>query len=348
MKALTYHGPQDVRYESVPDPTLPSERGAVVRVRSAGICGSDLHIYGGHGFGGGTGYSIGHEAVGDVVEVGSAVTRFAPGDRVLVPASVGCGRCAPCGRGVVFLCENFGEAGVYGVGHALGGCQAEAIAVPAADMNLVAIPEGMSDDAALVLTDNAPTGWYGARLGRIAHGDTVAVVGLGPVGLMAAASALIMGASRVLAVDLVESRRALAATLGAVPVEGDPRSEVLALTGGRGADVVIEAVGGDATIGLATDLAGRCGRVSVVGVSQSPTYSFNMLMAQLKCLEFTIGLCSVQAELPALIPLTTSGRLDPGAIVTHRFPLEAGPDAYALFAARTDGVAKVVLDLPAD
>jgi threonine dehydrogenase-like Zn-dependent dehydrogenase len=347
VKALTYHGPQDVRYESVPDPVLPGERGAVVRVGSAGICGSDLHIYHGHGFAGGTGYSLGHEAVGEVVEVGSAVSRFARGDRVLAPASVGCGHCAPCGRGVVFLCENFGEGGVYGIGHTLGGCQAEAIAVPAADMNLVAIPAGMSDDAALVLTDNAPTGWYGARLGRVVPGETVAVVGLGPVGLMAAASALVMGASQVLAVDLVESRRARAAALGAVPVEGDPRHEVLALTGGRGADVVIEAVGADATIGLATDLAGRCGRVSVVGINQSPSYPFNMLMAQLKCLEFTIGMCSVQAELPALIPLTTSGRLDPGSIVTHRLPLDAGPDAYALFASRADGVAKVVIDVSA-
>ncbi|HEY7072435.1 MAG TPA: alcohol dehydrogenase catalytic domain-containing protein [Acidimicrobiales bacterium] len=345
MKALTYHGPQDVRYESVPDPVLPNERGAVVRVRSAGICGSDLHIYDGHGFAGGTGYSLGHEAVGEVVEVGSAVSRFAPGDRVLAPASVGCGHCGPCGRGVVFLCENFGEGGVYGIGHALGGCQAEAIAVPAADMNLVAIPDGVSDDAGLVLTDNAPTGWYGARLGRIAPGDTVAVVGLGPVGLMAAAAALVMGAAQVLAVDLVASRRARAKALGAIPVEGDPRSEVFALTGGRGADVVIEAVGADATIGLATDLAGRCGRVSVVGINQSSAYTFNMLMAQLKCLEFTIGMCSVQAELPALLPLTTSGRLDPGAIVTHRLPLDAGRDAYALFASRADGVAKVVLDV---
>jgi threonine dehydrogenase-like Zn-dependent dehydrogenase len=344
VKALTYHGPRDIRYDSVPDPVCPGERGAVVQVRAAGICGSDLHIYDGHGFGGGTGYPVGHEAVGEVLEVGSAVSGFSVGDRVLVPASVGCGRCGPCGRGVVFLCENIGEGGVYGVGHALGGCQAEAVAVPAADMNLVAIPDGMSDDSALVLTDNAPTGWYGARRGRIAPGDTVAVVGLGPVGLMAVASAVIMGAAQVLAVDLIESRRRQAAALGGVPVDGDPRAGVLALTGGRGADVVVEAVGVDATIDLAVDLAGRCGRVSVVGVSQSPAYSFNMLMAQLKCLEFSIGLCSVQAELPALIRLTTSGRLDPGAIVTHRFPLEAGPDAYALFAARTDGVSKVVLD----
>lgn len=345
MKALTYHGPRDIRWESAPDATLPDERGAVVRVRAAGICGSDLHIYDGHGFSPGTGYALGHEAVGDVVEVGSAVERFAVGDSVLLAASVGCGHCDACGRGMVFLCANPGEAGVYGVGHALGGCQAELVAVPAADMNLVAMPAGMSDDTGLVLTDNAPTGWYGARLARIAPGDTVAVVGLGPVGLMAVAAARIMGAARVLGVDLVPERRARAATLGAEPVGDDPAADVLRLTGGRMADVVVEAVGADATIELAMGLAGRSGRVSVVGVNQNPAFTFNMLMAQLKCLEFTIGLCSVQRELPALLALTEGGRLDPGAVVSHHLPLEAGAEAYALFAAREDGVSKVVLDL---
>jgi threonine dehydrogenase-like Zn-dependent dehydrogenase len=345
VKALTYHGPRDICWESVPDATLPHERAAVVRVRAAGICGSDLHIYDGHGFSPGTGYALGHEAVGEVVEVGSAVERFAVGDSVLLTASVGCGHCDACGRGVVFLCANPGEAGVYGIGHALGGCQAELVAVPAADMNLVAMPAGMSDDTGLVLTDNAPTGWYGARLARIAPGDTVAVVGLGPVGLMAVAAAWIMGAARVLGVDLVPERRARAATLGAEPVGDDPAADVLRLTGGRMADVVVEAVGADATIELAMGLAGRSGRVSVVGVNQNPAFTFNMLMAQIKCLEFTIGLCSVQRELPALLALTEGGRLDPGAVVSHHLPLEAGAEAYALFAAREDGVSKVVLDL---
>jgi threonine dehydrogenase-like Zn-dependent dehydrogenase len=345
VKVLTYHGPRDIRVESVPDPVCPDERGAVVRVRSAGICGSDLHIYDGHGFTPGTGYALGHEAVGEVVEVGSAVARFAVGDSVLVAASVGCGRCASCGRGQVFLCENIGEAGVYGVGLGLGGCQAEMVAVPAADMNLVAQPPAMSDDTGLVLTDNAPTGWYGARLARVGPGDTVAVVGLGPVGLMSVAAARIMGAARVLAIDLVPGRRQRAVALGAEPVGDDPVTEVLRLTGGRMADVVVEAVGADVTIELAMALAGRCGRVSVVGVNQNPAFSFNMLMAQLKCLAFTIGLCSVQHELPALLALTASGRLDPGAIVSHHLPLEAGAEAYALFSAREDGVSKVVLDV---
>ncbi len=345
MQALVYRGARDIRCESVPDAVLPDERGAVVQVRAAGICGSDLHIYSGHGFVPGDGYTVGHEAVGLVVEVGSAVTGFAVGDEVFVPASVGCGRCGPCGRGVVARCENPGEGGVYGIGTRLGGCQAERVAVPSADANLVAAGPPMTDDAALVLTDNAPTGWYGARLGRVQPGDTVAVVGLGPVGLMAGCAAQIMGASQVLAVDLVESRRRQASDMGMTAVEGDPAAAVSAATRGRGADVVIEAVGADETIRLATELAGRGGRVSVVGVSHARSFPFDMVIAQLKALEFTIGLCSVQHELPALLSLTTTGRLDPGSVVTHHLPLEHGADAYALFESRADGVGKVVLDV---
>jgi 2-desacetyl-2-hydroxyethyl bacteriochlorophyllide A dehydrogenase len=345
MKALVYRGARDIRCESVPDAVLPDERGAVVEVRAAGICGSDLHIYTGHGFVPGDGYTVGHEAVGRVAEVGSVVGGFSVGDEVFVPASVGCGRCGPCGRGVVARCENPGEGGVYGIGAGLGGCQAERVAVPAADTNLVAAGPPMTDDAALVLTDNAPTGWYGARLGRIQPGDTVVVVGLGPVGLMAGCAAQIMGAAQVLAVDRVESRRQQAAALGMTPVDGDPVPGVAAATGGRLADVVIEAVGADETIKLAIDLAGRSGRVSVVGVSHAREFPFDMVLAQLKALEFTIGLCSVQRELPALLSLTATGRLDPGSVVTHHVPLEDGADAYALFESRAAGVGKVVLDV---
>ena len=345
MRALVYRGPHDVRCESVPDPVLSDERGAVVQVSSAGICGSDLHSYGGHGFVPGEGYTVGHEAVGTVVEVGSAVSRFSVGDRVLVTASVGCGRCSPCLRGNVLRCANPAEIGVYGVGMALGGCQAELVAVPAADVNLAAIPDVLGDDAALVLTDNAPTGWYGARLGRIAPGDRVAVVGLGPVGLMALAGAQVMGASQVFAVDLVPERRRQAVAMGAVAVGDDPVAAGRAAPGGRGVDVVVEAVGADATVALALRLAGPQGRVSIVGVSQNRAFPVDLQLAQVKCLEMAIGLCSVQHELPVLLELSTSGRLDPGALVTHRFSLEDGADAYALFAARADGVSKVALDV---
>ncbi len=343
MRALTYHGPFDVRVESIPDPDLFDDESAIVAIRACGICGSDLHIYEGHGFSPDLGFCVGHESVGEVVAVGAAVRRFGVGDRVLVSASVGCNSCPPCRAGYVLGCER-GRSGCYGLGALLPGSQAEFVAVPCADGNLVAIPDGVSDDAALVLTDNAPTAWYGARRARIVPGDVVAVVGLGPVGIMAVLAAQIMGAGRVLAIDLVESRRDAAAALGAEPVAGDPRVTVRELTNGRGADVVLEAVGADATIDLATKIAARGARVSVVGVNQNSAFPMHMALAQFNELEFSIGLCSVQRELPALLTLTQSGRLRPEVVVTHHLPLSKGDDAYRLFHSRADGVGKVVLD----
>jgi alcohol dehydrogenase len=346
MKALTYEGPQRISLTELPDPVLSGRDGAIVRVTAAGICGSDLHIYGGHGFTDRTGYSVGHEAVGEIVELGSQVQGFAVGDRVLVAASVGCDRCAQCKLGVVAACERHPLPidACYGLGGSLPGAQTQLLAVTRAEGNLVRLPDAVSDEAAIVLTDNAPTAWYGARRARIAPGDTVVVIGLGPVGLMAVQSAFAMGASRVLGVDLVAERLKRAAELGAEPVDSDdPKSAIREMLGG-GADVAIEAVGADATIKLATSAVGYHGRVSVVGVSQNRAFPFHMPLAQVKGLEFHIGLCSIQYELPALLRLTAAGRLHPEAVVTHRLPMSEGPDAYQMFAERADGVSKVVLD----
>lgn len=344
MRALTYEGPEHIEVSNVPDPVPHDRDGAVVRIVAAGICGSDLHIYEGHGFSKDLGFCVGHEAVGEVVEVGSGVRRFAVGDRVLVPASAGCSTCEACRSGWVVGCTTQGAA-CYGLGHSLEGSQAEAVAVPAADLNLSLVPDGVGDDAALTLTDNLPTAWFGARRGRIQPGDTVAVIGLGPVGLLSVMSAQLMGASRVLAIDLVADRRRQARALGAEPVEGDnPRTAVMEVTKGLGADVVLEAVGADATIQLALDIAARGGRVSVVGVNQNMAFPMRMVLAQLKSLEFAIGLCSVQQELPALLKLVESGRLHPEVVVTHHLPLSKGPEAYRLFATRAEGVGKVSLD----
>jgi 2-desacetyl-2-hydroxyethyl bacteriochlorophyllide A dehydrogenase len=344
MRALTFEGPQQIAVSEVPDPTPLGTDGVVVETTCVGICGSDLHIYGGHGFSEDLGFCVGHEAVGKVVEAGSAVRRFSVGQRVLVPASTGCNACGPCRSGWVLGCEN-GLTGCYGLSHLLEGSQAEAVAVPFADGNLVPLPDEISDAAGVVLTDNLPTAWYGARRARIQPGDTVAVVGLGPVGLLSALSALAMGAGRVLGVDLVPERRAHAATLGIEPVDGDdPKAGVQELTGGKGADVVLEAVGADATIVLSVALAGVAGRVSIVGVNQSKALPMPIVFAQLKELEISIGLCSVQRELPALLKLVAAGRIDPEAVVTHRMALGEGPDAYELFATRSDGVGKVLLD----
>lgn len=343
MRALTYEGPHTIAYSTMPDPTPANLDGAVVRVRACGICGSDLHIYEGHGFSADLGFCVGHEAVGEVVEVGSGVRRFAVGDRVLVPASTGCNGCAACAAGRVAQCERY-LGGCYGLGALLQGSQAEAVAVPFADGNLLRLPDAVSDEAALMLTDNAPTAWYGARRARIAPGDTVLVIGLGPVGLLSVMAAQIMGAARVFAVDLVAARRARAAALGAEPIADDLAGELVQRTGGRGVDVVLEAVGADATIRLAIDVVRRAGRVSVVGVNQTSKFSFPMALAQFKELEFHIGLCSVQYELPALLALVTAGRLRPEVAISHRLPLSQGPEAYRIFAARADNVSKVVLD----
>ncbi|QXC61050.1 alcohol dehydrogenase catalytic domain-containing protein [Aquihabitans sp. G128] len=344
MRALTYEGPHEIAVSTVADPVPHDLDGAVVAVRAAGICGSDLHIYGGHGFSTDLGFCVGHEAVGEVVEVGSGVRSFAVGDRVVVPASTGCGTCSACRSGWVLGCRRQ-QSGCYGLGHALEGSQAEAVAVPAADGNLVRVPDAIGDDAALTLTDNLPTAWYGARRGRIQPGETVAVIGLGPVGILSILSAQVFGAARVLAVDLVAERRAQAAALGAEPMEGDDvKAAVAEATAGRGADVVIEAVGADATIDLATKLAGQRGRVSVVGVNQNRALPLHVPLAQIKELELAIGLCSVQAELPTLLPLVASGRLRPEVAVTHHLPLSEGPEAYRLFAEREAGIGKVVLD----
>jgi threonine dehydrogenase-like Zn-dependent dehydrogenase len=347
VRGLTYRAPDEVAVVEVKDPELPDEFGAVVRVSTAGICGSDLHIYHGHGFSPDVGYCLGHEAVGFVEAVGTRVDGLAVGDRVLVPASVGCSTCRQCRTGLIARCENAVRGATvpcYGLSHALPGSQAELVAVPHAVTNLVPIPPELSDDDAVVLTDNAPTGWYGARRGRITPGDTVAVVGLGPVGLMAVQAAFVLGASAVFGVDPVASRRATAASLGAVPVESaDPKGAIRAATGG-GVDVAVEAVGADASIALAISAVRTGGRVSVIGVSQNKAYPMHLMAAQVKELEFAIGLCSVQYELPALLALTAGGRLRPSAVVSHRMPLSEAAEAYRLVASRDDGVSKIVLD----
>lgn len=347
MRALTYEGPRNVRIATVADPTT-DDLGAIVQVTCAGVCGSDLHIYAGHGFSNDTGYCVGHEAVGQVVEVGTKVRRFRIGDRVLLPASIGCAWCETCARGHVVACENRREPWKqysYGMSHRLPGCQAEAVAVPHADVNMLAVPDGISDSTAILLTDNAPTAWYGARRARISHGEIVAVIGLGPVGQLAVQSALLMGAARVLAVDPVEHRLAWAVQHGAEPVSSaDPKNAIRELTRGEGCDAVVEAVGADESIALAVSAARQAGRVSVIGVSRNGAFPFRMEAAQTKELEFSIGLCSAQRELPTLLSLAAAGRLAPDWLVTHQIGLSSGASAYAMLADRTDGVGKVVLD----
>ena len=343
MKALRYYGARDIRHEAMDDPVLLSTRDAIVKMDACSICGSDLHIYHGHGFSDDTGFCVGHEAVGEVVEIGRAVARLRVGDKVMMPAAVGCGACRSCLAGNVLLCEdNLGAC--YGLSAQLQGTQSEWFRVPAADMNAVRIPDGVSTDQALMMTDALATAWFGARQADVRPGASVGVIGLGPIGLMAVQSALVMGAHVVYAIDPIAERRALAAEAGAITLHPDGAIEAIREgTRGRKLDCVIEVVGSDATVDLALRLVRRRGTVSVIGVQQTRRYPFPLERAFAAGLTFRIGTCSVPEELPALFPLVQSGRLTPERYISHRLPLSHGAEAYRLFDAREDGALKMVL-----
>ena len=344
MKAIVFHGPHDVRLDTVADARLADSRGAVVRITRTSICGSDLHFV--HGTVPGIpGTVIGHEAIGVVEEVGADVRRFKKGDRVIVPGVVGCGDCDPCRRGYPVGCERFASK-VYGVTPDLPGAQAEAMPVPNADVNLCATPADLTDEQALFLTDILPTGYFGAENARIRPGDTVVVIGCGPVGLFAIMAARLFGPAAVLAVDRVDYRLAKAAALGATPIDygtADVTTAVLEATGGRGADAIIEAVGSAATVKLAFDLVRIGGTVSAVGVLLQQDFPFPMGTAFMKDLTFRIGLVNVPRYIPPLLALVRSGRIDPTALISHRLPLADGERAYELFEGRRDGCLKVAL-----
>jgi threonine dehydrogenase-like Zn-dependent dehydrogenase len=343
MKALRYFGARDIRFDSMDDPKLQDDRDAVIKVDRCAICGSDLHIYHGHGFSEDLGFCVGHEAVGEVMEIGRSVKSLKVGDKVMISAAVGCGSCPSCLAGVVNRCET-NSGSCYGLSHALEGCQAEAVRVPAADFNARVIPEGVTADQALMMTDSLATAWFGCRNADISMGKTVAVVGLGPIGLMAVESAFVMGASQVFAIDLVPERRALAQGLGAVALGPADAVEVIReATHGKMVDCVVEAVGADVTINLSLRLAARRGTVSVIGVNQDRKFDFPMGRAFGLGLTFRIGTCSVPEEWPQLIPLIQSGRLHPEKFISHVMPLSAGEEAYALFDARDKGALKMVL-----
>ena len=345
MKALTYHGAKDIRYESMDDPKIHDDGDVIVKVDKCAICGSDLHIYHGESFSEDVGYCIGHEAVGEVVEAGRGVRQMKVGDKVMISAAVGCGQCRSCLAGNVVNCQN-NASGCYGLSAALQGCQAEAVRVPMADSNASRIPEGVSLDQALMMTDSLATAWFGARNADIQHGATVAVVGLGPIGLMAVQSAFAMGAARVFGIDPVAHRRETGRSLGAEVMGPEEAVELIReQTRGVKCDSVIEAVGHAGTIQMALRLVKRRGAVSVIGVNQDRRMDFPMAKAFADGLTFRIGTCSVTEEWPALVPLIQNGRLNPEQFITHRYELGQGAEAYELFDQRRDGAMKVIFEM---
>lgn len=344
MRAVVLHGERDVTVDEVPDAEVPGPDGLLLRVDRTAICGSDLHLY--HGPMTVPGAHLGHEFVGTVEEVGPDVRTVRAGDRVLVSGVIGCGRCAPCRGGDVVVCRNSGTK-VFGTSLELPGGQAEAVGVPAADTSVLVIPEGISDEQAVLLTDILPTGYLGAQRADITPGNVVVVIGLGPVGVFALQCAQLYGPSRILAVDMVPHRLARAAELGAEPIDasdGNTVAKVYEATGGRGADAVIEAVGADQSINDALLCAAPGATVSVVGVNLNLALPFPMPVALMKRLTFRVTLASIPTTWPALIPLVASGRLHPEDVFTHRMGLSDAAEAYRIFEAREDGVLKVLLD----
>tara|TARA_R110001606_G_scaffold35498_2_gene103117 strand:+ start:767 stop:1804 length:1038 start_codon:yes stop_codon:yes gene_type:complete len=343
MKGLLYRGARDIEYADAPPPQPEDIRSAIVKITACGICGSDLHIYQGHGFSETNDYCVGHEAVGEVIETGSAVTRFRAGDKVMISAAVGCGACPACMAGNMNRCET-NNIRCYGLGHKLQGVQAEYTMVPVADFGLAKIPEGISEDQAVLLTDNLPTAWFGLKNADIKPGSTVGIVGCGPIGLMAVEGAFLMGAARVFAVDLVAERRKEAEALGAVAFDAsDARDRITELTSGRMCDSVVECVGADAAIHLAMKLARNAGTVSCIGVNQSMDFKFPMALAFIKGLTFRTGTCSVPMHWPELVPLVQAGKLRPERTISHHMPLSEGAEAYRMFDARENGAMKMIL-----
>lgn len=354
MKALTFLDTRRVGFETVPDPVLVEPTDAIVRVRLSAVCGSDLHVYRGHEAGLDPGTVLGHEFLGEVVEVGDAVSRVAVGGTVVSPFTTSCGECAPCREGLTCRCTRGQLFGWVENGHGLQGAQAEYVRVPLADATLLALPGpeaggpgGNGDpEAVLFVGDVLSTGFFCAESGGVRPGARVVVLGCGPVGLMAVVAARELGAERVLAVDGVPERLALARAFGASVVDftaTDPREAVLEATDGRGADVVLEAVGSAAASRSAYELVRTGGTISAVGVHTEPTFAFSPGEVYDKNLTYRAGRCPARAYMDRLLELVRAAKYDLSSIVSHRLPLSEGPGAYETFDRHADACTKVVL-----
>jgi threonine dehydrogenase-like Zn-dependent dehydrogenase len=352
VRGLVLDGIRRVSYRTdLPEPSIQAQTDAVVAVHSAGLCGSDLHPYEGREavrFG----VVPGHEVVGEVIATGSAVRAFGPGDRVLVPFTTSCGVCRACRAALSSRCLHGALFGYAPPGEAdvpaLHGGQAERLRVPLADGTLVAVPEGMTDEGALLLSDNFPTGWYAAERAEVGRGGVAAVVGLGAVGLCAVAAAFALGAQAVVAVDPVDGRRRRAADLGAVTASpDDAAAAVESLTRGSsrpGVGSVIEAAGTQAAQALAFSLVRPGGTLSVIAVPTTDRLAFTPVDAYDANLTVRLGRAPVRSLLDRILPRIAGALEIPvAAVITHaRVALAAGPDLYRRFAARENGLVKAV------
>ncbi len=344
MKALVYHGPGQRGWDSVDDPMLIDPTDAIVRIDTTTICGTDLHILKGDVPETTPGTILGHEAVGTVQEVGASVTTVAPGDRVLLSCVSSCGRCRFCKEGRYGQCLG---GGGWIFGHTIDGVQAEYARVPFADNSVYKVPEQLSDEQVLFLADILPTSYeVGVLNGGISPGDTVAIVGAGPIGLAAILTAKLYTPGRIVAIDLADSRLQSATRFGADTTinngSEDAVARVMELTDGLGADVAVEAVGVPQTFELAAQLIRPGGRVANIGVHGHPA-TLHLETLWIRDVTITTGLVDT-FSIPQLMRLIENGRLDPSLFATHRFALGDTMDAYDTFAdAAGTGALKVVL-----
>ena len=335
MRAVTFQAPMEVRVQERPEPELTAPDDVIVRISATGVCGSDLHIYHGR-VAIAPGFTIGHEFVGTVVAAGDAVWRVAVGDRVLGCFHTACGTCFFCMRGAYMKCDSMRT---FGHGAALGdlqGTQAELALVPMANMTLRRVPDGLTDEVALFAGDVMGTAYHSVLASGVVAGDSVAVLGLGPVGLCAVQVALASGASPVVAVDTVPERLAMARSFGALAVhltDESPRDVVRSLTAGRGVDVAIDAVGHPDALDLAIRLARSAGTVNAIGV-YAERCQVHMGLVWIKALTLRTGQANVIGHVDRVLSLLSAGRLDPSPLVSAHMPLDDAAEAYRRYDAR--------------
>jgi threonine dehydrogenase-like Zn-dependent dehydrogenase len=388
MKANMWMGKKNVQVRDVPDPQILNARDAIVKVTSTAICGSDLHLYNGFIPSMEKGDILGHEFMGEVVEVGAGVNNLKVGDRVVVPFPIACGHCRACTREMFSLCENsnpnaemaaalwgHSPCGIFGYSHMLGGFaggQAEYARVPFADVGPLKVPAHLTDEQVLLLSDIFPTGYMGAEMCDLKGGEVVAVWGAGPVGQFAIASARLLGAERVIAIDRLPYRLRMASErAGATDVinyeDVDVHDALIEMTGGRGPDHCIDAVGLEAhghgamyaydrakqAMMLETDrpialrqairACANGGTVSVIGVYGGFIDKFPMGAIVNRSLTIKSGQCHVQRYLKPLLERIEKGQIDPSFVITHTMPLSEAPRGYEMFVNKADGCEKVVL-----
>jgi alcohol dehydrogenase len=344
MKAVVFHGTGQKAWEEVPDPKIVDDGDAIVRVDAVTICGTDLHILKGDVPTVTDGRILGHEAVGTVQEVGLGVHTVKPGDKVLVSCISSCGRCRYCRQGTYGQCQG---GGGWILGHLIDGTQAEYVRVPFADTSTHHVPDGVSDEEVLMLADILPTGFeVGVLNGQVQPGDTIVVVGAGPIGLSAILGAQLYSPSRIIAVDLADNRleaaKAFGADLGLNSGSEDVVERVMELTGGLGADVAMEAVGIPETFELCTRLVRPGGRVANLGV-HGTSATLHLEDLWIRNVTITTGLVDTYST-PQLLELIAQGRIDPKPFITHRFRLDEFMDAYDQFSRPQEtGALKAVL-----